>query len=53
MNAADHIARAKETLTTDADPKYAIAHALVAIAELLTEHDRTEAAALAAKETDQ
>lgn len=35
LTAAEHIARAKETLTTDADPKYAIAHALVAIAELL------------------
>ena len=30
---ADHIALAKETLTGGADPKYAIAHALIAIAE--------------------
>lgn len=29
----EHVVRAKECLTTDADPKYAIAHALTAIAE--------------------
>ena len=29
----EHVSRAKELLTTDADPKYAIAHALTAIAE--------------------
>lgn len=31
---ADHIAHAKETLTGGANPTYAIAHALIAIAEL-------------------
>ena len=30
----EHVVRAKEALTTDADPKYAIAHALTAIAEV-------------------
>ncbi|MGB0971694.1 MAG: hypothetical protein ACPGVG_12135 [Mycobacterium sp.] len=35
--AADHVTRAKELLTTDADPNYAIAHALTAIAETQVE----------------
>lgn len=34
---ADHIAHAKETLTGGANPTYAIAHALIAIAELQLE----------------
>lgn len=32
---ADHIAHAKDTLTGGANPAYAIAHALIAIAETL------------------
>lgn len=41
---ADHIARAKESLTGGADPQYAIANALIAIAELLAaEHRDAEA----------
>lgn len=40
---SDHIAHAKDTITGGADPTYAIAHALIAIAELMAEAatDRT------------
>ncbi len=40
---ADHIALAKETLTGGADPKYAIAHALIAIAECFATNQVQEA----------
>lgn len=44
---ADHIAHAKETLTGGADPAYAIAHALIAIAELQLEATAQRAADIA------
>lgn len=44
---ADHIAHAKETLTGGANPTYAIAHALIAIAELQLEATAQRAADIA------
>lgn len=44
---ADHIALAKETLTGGANPNYAIAHALIAIAELQLEETAQRAADIA------
>ena len=44
---ADHIAHAKDTLTGGANPTYAIAHALIAIAELQLEETAQRAAAIA------
>lgn len=43
----DHITRAKETLTGGVNPTYAIAHALIAIAELQLEATAQRAADLA------
>lgn len=44
---SDHIAHAKETLVGGADPTYAIAHALIAIAELQLEATAQRAADIA------
>lgn len=43
----DHIAHAKDTLTGGANPTYAIAHALIAIAELQLEATAQRAADIA------
>ncbi len=43
----DHIAHAKDTLTGGGDPTYAIAHALIAIAELQLEETAQRAADIA------
>lgn len=40
----DHLAQAKDTITGGADPKYAIAHALIAIAEELAARTTAEPA---------
>lgn len=53
---ADHIAQAKDALANGADPRYATAHALIAIAELMATNmtnaimEATTAGALAATE---